>query len=188
MALDDGLRDPLAWDELAHGGHAEDVRHPLVVVDRVAGPLQLARYATIGIAGEIELVVNRRAELQTAHVDAALSETAHGHQHHHAARPLLTGSTAPGAAEARTAHTAGQVSLFLRPHPGECAHVLRRNAGFRLLPLRCLRHPVGFAHHIGAPLIEPGGPGADVLGVVQTFLYPDIHDRDRERGVRLGPD
>src|SRR4029077_5153438 len=132
VAFDNRLRDPLARDELAHGVHAEDVRHPLVVVDRVAGPLQLARYATIGIAGEIELVVDRRAELQAAHVDAGLSETAHGHQHHHATRPLLTGGTTPGAAEARTAHAAGQVGLFLRPHPGECAHILRRNAGFRL--------------------------------------------------------
>ena len=62
-----------------------------------------------------------------------------------------------------------------------------RNAGFCFLPFRRLRHAVVDAEHIVAPFLEAGRAVGDVVFVVQPFVHPDVHDRDRQRrvGARL---
>jgi hypothetical protein len=57
-----------------------------------------------------------------------------------------------------------------------------------LLPLRRPGQAILFTHDVGAPLLETRGALGHVLDVVQTFLDPHVHDRDRERGVRSRAD
>ena len=54
--------------------HGRQLRHALIERDRHRGVFEVARHAAFGIAGEIEIEVERAAPLQVAHVDAGLAE------------------------------------------------------------------------------------------------------------------
>ena len=100
LAVGDRLRQPDARDLLAVGVHGRQLRHALVERDRHRGVLQVARHAAFGVAGEIEIEIDRRAPLQVAHVAAGLAEPLHRREAHHHARPLDAGLVAAGAAVA----------------------------------------------------------------------------------------
>ena len=187
LALDDRLRHEDARDALAVGVHGRQLRHALVELDRHRGVFQIARHAAVGIAGEIEIEVDRRAPLQIAHIDAGLAETLHGDEADHHARPLNAGLVAAGAAMAVAPAAGRQIDALLAPFAGQRAHVLGRNAGLLLLPLGRFRHAVLVAEQIGLPLVEADRVGLDILLVVEVFLDPDVSDRHRhgDRGGRL---
>ena len=163
FAVDDRFRHEDARNALAVGVHGRQLRHALVELDRHRGVFQIARHAAVGVAGEIEIKVERRAPLQVAHVDAGLAEPLHGDEADHHARPLHAGLVAAGAAVAVAPAAGREIDALSAPFAGERAHVLRRNAGFLLLPLRRFRDAVLFAEQIGLPLVEADGVGLDIL-------------------------
>ena len=169
---------------LAVGVHGRQLRHALVERDRHRGVLQVARHAAFGIAGEVEVEVDRAAPLQIAHVAAGLAEPLHRREAHHHARPLDAGLVAAGAAVAVAPAAGREIDALPAPLAGERAHVLGRHAGLLLLPLRRLRDAVLVAGEIGRPLVEADGVGLHVVLVVETFLDPDVGDRHRHRRRR----
>src|SRR5262249_47363042 len=115
---------------------------------------QIARHAAVGVAGEIEIEVERAAPLQIAHVAAGLAEPLHGAEAHHHARPLDAGLVAAGAAVAVAPAAGREIDALPAPLPRQRAHVLRRNAGLLLLPIGRLGDTVLVAEQIGLPLVE----------------------------------
>ena len=63
LAVDDRLRDEDARDALTVGIHGRQLRHALVELDRHRRVFQIARHAAVGIAGEIEIEVDRRSPI-----------------------------------------------------------------------------------------------------------------------------
>src|SRR5207344_108634 len=122
--------------------------------DRQRGVLQVARHASFGITGEVEIEIDRRAPLQVAHVAPGLTEALHRRQAHHHARPLDAGLVAAGAAVAVAPAAGREIDALRAPLAGERANVLGRNAGFLFLPLRRFRDAVLFAGEIGLPDVE----------------------------------
>ena len=166
IALGFAFRDRLghedARDALAVGIHGRHLRHALVKVDRHRGVLQIAGHAAVGIAGEIEIEVDRRAPLQVADIDAGLAQPLHGGEADHHAGPWNAGRVAAGAAVAVAPAAGRQIDALLAPFARKRAYVLGRNAGFLLLPLGRLRNAVVVAEKIGLPLVEPTVVGRDV--------------------------
>src|SRR5207248_2007750 len=148
LAVGDRLRHPDARNLLTVGTHGRQLRHALIERDRHRGVLKVARHAAFGVAGEIEIKVDRRAPLQVAHVAAGLAETLHRREAHHHAGPLDAGLVATGATVAVAPAAGREIDALLAPLAGERTHVLGRNAGFLLLPLRRLRNAVLFADEI----------------------------------------
>ena len=101
VAVDDRVGQLLARHHLLDGIYRQDVRHALIVVDRIAGPYQVTGNPAIRIAWEIEMQVVGDADLEAAEIDARLAPALHGHHHDHAARPLRAGRAAACAAESR---------------------------------------------------------------------------------------
>src|SRR5271166_6777189 len=164
------------------------MRHALIIVERVAGPCEVAGDPAVRIARKVEMQVDRDADLETAEIDARLAPALHAHHHDHGARPLLPSRAAAGAAETRAAHSASQIDLLAAPRTGQGSHVLGGHPGFTLLPFGSLGDAIGFAQEIRLPLIETGSAAGDVVLVVEAFLDPDVHDRLGERRVGLGTD
>ena len=182
LALENRLGEIDARNLLQRRVHGRQLRHALIQLDRERGRFEIARHAAIGIAGEIEIEVDRGAPLQVPHIDAGLAQSLHRDEAHHRARPLDAGLVAAGAAMAVAPAAAGEISALLCPFARERAHVLGRNAGLLLLPFRRFRRPVLLAHDIGLPRVEADGVGRDIVFVVQAFVDPHIGDRERERG------
>ena len=172
MAVNDGVGQLLARHHLLDRIHRQDMRHALIIVERIAGPHEVAGNPAVRIAREVEMQVMRGADLETAEIDARLAPALHRHHHDHAARPLLPRRAAAGAAESRAGHSDSQIDLLAAPHARERAHVLGRNAGLPLLPLGSLGDAVGFAQEIGLPLIETGRAASDVVLVVEALARP----------------
>jgi hypothetical protein len=99
LAVDDRVGEALPRDHLLHRIHRQHVRHALVVVDRGRRPDQVTRDAALGIAGEVEREVERRAPLQIAEIDSRLAPALHRHHQDHAARPLRARRRAARAAQ-----------------------------------------------------------------------------------------
>jgi len=116
-----------------------------------------------------------------------LSQSLHRGQTDHDARPLDTGLVAAGAAVAVAPAARRKINALLAPFARERAHVLGRNAGLFLLPLRRLRDAVLLAEQIGLPFVEADGVGLDIFLVVEIFLDPHIGDRHRHRDRGRGP-
>src|SRR6202035_3495067 len=135
LAVHDGFRHPDARDALEARIHGRQLRHALIELDRHRGVLEIARHAAVGVAGEIEIEVERAAPLQVAHVDAGLAETLHRGEAHHHARPLDAGLVAAGAAMAVAPAAGREIDALLAPLARERAHVFGGNAGLLLLPL-----------------------------------------------------
>src|SRR5262249_37784333 len=129
--------------------HAWELWHALVELDRHRGVFQIARHAAVGVAGEIEIEVERTAPLQIAHVYAGLAQPLHRGEAHHDARPLDAGLVAAGAAVAVAPAAGRQIDALPAPLARERAHVLGRNAGLLLLPLGRLRNAVLLAEQVG---------------------------------------
>src|SRR5262245_10413366 len=100
LPFSDRLRHPDARDGLPVRVHRRQLRHALIELDRQRRVFEVARHAALGIAGEIEIEVERAAPLQIAHVAAGLADTLHGREAHHHARPRDAGLVAAGAAVA----------------------------------------------------------------------------------------
>src|ERR1700683_2363347 len=118
LAVDDRLGHPDARDALEARVHGRQLRHALVELDRHRGVFQIARHAAVGIAGEIEIEVDRRAPLQIAHIDAGLAEALHGGEADHDARPRNAGLVAAGAALAGAPAAGGQIGALFAPLAG----------------------------------------------------------------------
>ena len=181
LAFGDRLGNPDARDGLRIGVHGRQLRHALVELDRHRRVLEIARHAAFGIAGEIEIEVERAAPLQIAHVAAGLAEPLHRGEAHHHARPLDAGLVAAGAAVAVAPAAGREIDALLAPLARERAHVLGGNAGLLLLPLRRLRDAVLDAEQVILPLVETDGVGLDVFLVIEAFLHPHVGDRHRHR-------
>src|SRR5688572_20860753 len=121
LSFGDRLRHPDARNGLAVGVHGRQLRHALVELDRHRRVLEVARHAAFGIAGEIEIEVERAAPLQVAHVAAGLAEPLHRRQAHHYARPLDAGLVAAGAAMAVAPAAGREIDALLPPLAGERA-------------------------------------------------------------------
>ncbi len=100
--------------DLLHGVHRRQLRHLLEEVHRHRRARQVSGETTLGVAREIEARINGRALLQAADVDARLAESLHGHQAHHAARPVGASRGAAGCAEAVDA-AGGEIGLLAAP-------------------------------------------------------------------------
>ena len=181
FAFGDRFRHPDARDRLAVGVHGRQLRHALVELDRHRRVLEIARHAAFGIAGEIEIEVERAAPLQVAHVAAGLAEPLHRREAHHHARPLDAGLVAAGAAVAVAPAAGREIDALASPVARQRAHVLRRDAGFLLLPFGRLRNAVLDAEQVVLPLVEADSVGLDVFLVIEAFLRPDVRDRHRHR-------
>ena len=187
LAVGDRLRHPQARDALEARAHGGELRHALIELDRHRGVLEIPRHAAVGIAGEVEIEVERAAPLQIAHVDAGLADALHRREAHHHAGPLDAGLVAAGAAVAVAPAAGREIDALPAPLARERAHVLGGNAGFLLLPFGGLGDAVLVAEEVGLPRIEADRVGGDVVLVVQAFLDPHIGDRHRhrDRGGRL---
>src|SRR5581483_5037496 len=124
--------------------------------------LEVPRHAAFGIAGEIEIEIDRAAPLQIAHVHAGLAQALHGGEADHDPRPLDAGLVAAGAAVAVAPAAGREIDAFAAPLAGERAHVFRRYAGFLFLPLRRFCHAVFVAEEISLPDVEADGVRAHV--------------------------
>ena len=186
MAVDDGVGQLEARNDLGRRVDRRQLRHALVQADRQRGMGEIAGDTAIGVTGEIEAEVMRHAELQVADIDTWLAQTLHGDQADHHARPLIAGGIAGRAAEGITHAADRQIGAFRPPSTGQRAHVFGRYAGLRLLPFRCLRRAVLGAQHIVAPDIEAFGAGLHIFLVIKIFGDPHIGDgqRQRRRGAR----
>src|SRR6202035_900458 len=123
LAVHDGFRHPDARDALEARIHGRQLRHALIELDRHRGVLEIARHAAVGVAGEIEIEIERAAPLQIAHVDAGLAEALHRREANHHARPLDAGLIAAGAAVAVAPAAGAEIDALLAPFAGESAHV-----------------------------------------------------------------
>ena len=101
---DDGVGQLLARHHLLDRVHRQHMRHALIIVERIACPGEVAGDPAVRIAGEVEMQVVRRADLETAEIDAGLAPALHRHHHDHRARPLLSGRAAACAAEPGAGH------------------------------------------------------------------------------------
>src|SRR5262249_23326516 len=146
--------------------HGRQLRHALVELDRHRGVFQVTRHAAVGIAGEIEIEVERAAPLQIAHVDARLAEPLHRREAHHHARPLDAGLVAAGRAMTVAPAAGREIDALLAPLAGQCADVPRGYAGLLLLPLGRLRDAVVLAEQIGSPFVEADRVRAHIVLVV----------------------
>ncbi len=184
LAVENRLRHEDARDALIVRIHGRQLRHALIELDRHRGIFEIARHAAVGIAGEIEIEVDRRAPLQITHVDAGLAEALHGNEAHHDARPGNAGLITAGAAVAVAPAAGREIDALTPPFARQRAHVFCRNAGFLLLPLGRFRNAVIVAKEIGFPFIEADRVGLDVAFVVEVFLDPDVSDGHRHRDRR----
>ena len=187
LAVDDRFRHADARNALEARVHGRQLRHALVELDRHRGVFEIARHAAVGIAGEIEIEVERAAPLQVAHVDAGLAQPLHGDEADHDARPLDAGLVAAGAAMAVAPAAGREIDALLAPFARQRAHVLGRHAGFLLLPFGRLGDAVLFAEEIGLPVVEADRVGLDIVFVVEAFLDPHIGDGHRHRDRGGGP-
>ena len=149
--------------------------------------LAVAGDAALGVAGEVEVVVDGRALRGRPDVGARLAHALHGGERDHAARPLDAVRGAAGAAPAAEA-AGGQHGLLLAPLAGQRADLAGRHAGLLLGPLAGLGHAVGLAEHVLGPLVEAVGVRGHVLLVVGAFGQPGVGDGEGERvvGADLG--
>jgi hypothetical protein len=83
MASNDSVRHLLARDHLLDWIHRQDMRHALIIVERVAGPRELPGNPPVRVAREVEMHVVRSADLEAAKIDARLAPALHGHHHDH---------------------------------------------------------------------------------------------------------
>src|SRR4029077_4602212 len=98
LAVDDRLRCAQPRDALERRRHARQLRHALIELDWHGSVFEIAGHSAVGVAGEIELEIERASPLQIAHVDARLAQSLHRGQTHHDARPLDAGLIAASAA------------------------------------------------------------------------------------------
>ena len=63
LAVGDRLRRAQPRDALEGRRHARQLRHALIELDRHRGVFEIARHAAVGVAGKIELEVERAAPL-----------------------------------------------------------------------------------------------------------------------------
>jgi hypothetical protein len=112
LALGDRFGEPHARDRLSHRAHGHDVRHTLVIVGGVCARGEFTREAAFAVSREIEIEIERCAELQIAEVGARSTVALHGTEDGHHARPLRAHRTAAGAAQTH-APTAGTEIGFL---------------------------------------------------------------------------
>src|SRR6185437_7203507 len=106
---------PDARNALERRVDGRQLRHALIKLDRHRGAFEIARHAAIGIAGEIEIEIDRAAPLQIAHIDAGLAEALHGNEAHHDACPLDAGLVAAGAAMAVAPAAGREIDALAAP-------------------------------------------------------------------------
>ncbi len=174
LAVEDRLGELHARNLLARGVDGGQLRHALEQLHRHGGVLHVARHAALGVAGEVEVEVDRRAPLQVAEVDAGLAEALHRHQAYAHARPLDASGVAARAAVAGAPAARAEVGALGAPFAGQRADVAGGNAGFLLGPFGSLGDAVLLAEEVGLPHVEPLGTGGDVVLVVEVFLDPDV--------------
>ena len=163
------------------------VEHAPRELEAGGGVLAVAGDAALGVAREVEVVVDGRALRGRVDVAARLAHALHGGERDHAAAPLDAVRGAAGAAPAAQA-AGGQHGLALAPLTGERADLRRRDATLGLSPLTGLGHAVGLAEHVLGPLVEAVGVRGHVLLVVGALLEPRVGDGEGERvvGADLG--
>src|SRR4029077_707229 len=123
LAVGDRLRRSQPRDALEGRRHGGQLRHALIERDRQRCAFEIARHATLGIAGEIELEVEWAAPLQVTHVDAGLSEALHRREAHHDPRPLDAGLVAASAAMAVAPAAGREIDALPAPFTRERAHI-----------------------------------------------------------------
>ena len=141
--------------------------------------LRVTRDAALGVAGEDERLVGRRALRGAPDVDARLAVALHGGQGHHGARPLVARRRAAGAAPAAEA-AGGEHGLLGAPLAGQGADLAGGDAALALGPLRRLGHVVGRADDVVLPLVEAHGAVAHVVLVVRSLGEPGVGDTQAE--------
>ena len=176
--------DALGGVVRVHGGVQPGAVGEHAVHAAVAGRrlLRVAGDAALGVAGEDERVVRRRALRGPPDVAARLAVALHGGERDHGARPLVAGGRAAGAAPAAEA-AGGEHGLLGAPLARQGADLAGGDAALALGPLRRLGHAVGLAEDVVLPLVEPGGALGDVLLVVEVLGEPGVGDAEAEGDV-----